>query len=229
MEIFKLDDYRLEVEGKKMRLSNDYGFLCTGEVHKRKDQTLEEWAESYLKVYDANHKVNDFPDNNYIKKVAYDYNEANYIQLQAVYDELVDRWTVQKYDAAHHFMDEDWTGCRYEAQVLDWMKHNYEIVGGLMAFVYKHKDRDCTNGGISSTRDMLYILDKETHIFEPSDLRECVTVEQSSTLSIRAKPIFCPGRWYMAGGNFLYTSDSRFREVTGCSYPVPIHDRYEGR
>lgn len=38
-----------------------------------------------------------------------------------------------------------------------------------------------------------------------------------------------PKRWYMAGGNFLYTSDSRFREITKSKYPISIHDRYEGR
>lgn len=35
--------------------------------------------------------------------------------------------------------------------------------------------------------------------------------------------------WYMAGGNILYTSDSRFKQITGISYPIAIHDRYEGR
>jgi hypothetical protein len=29
----------------------------------------------------------------------------------------------------------------------------------------------------------------------------------------------------MFGGNFIYTSDSRVREI--CAYPIPIHDRCE--
>jgi hypothetical protein len=29
----------------------------------------------------------------------------------------------------------------------------------------------------------------------------------------------------MAGGNFVFSSDSRFRAV--CPYPIPVHDRYE--
>lgn len=29
----------------------------------------------------------------------------------------------------------------------------------------------------------------------------------------------------MFGGNFCYSSDSRFREI--CQYPIPIHDRFE--
>ena len=31
----------------------------------------------------------------------------------------------------------------------------------------------------------------------------------------------------MAGGAFIYTNDSRFREVVGTMYPVSLHDRYE--
>ena len=46
---------------------------------------------------------------------------------------------------------------------------------------------------------------------------------------IDCKPAYCRKRWYMMGGNFLYTSDSRFKEITGISYPIAIHDRYEGR
>ncbi len=38
------------------------------------------------------------------------------------------------------------------------------------------------------------------------------------------------GRWYMMGGNFAYTSDSRFRSLTPGMYgAVAVHDRWEGR
>lgn len=32
-------------------------------------------------------------------------------------------------------------------------------------------------------------------------------------------------RHVMAGGNFVYTSDGRFRAV--CQYPISVHDRVE--
>lgn len=35
-----------------------------------------------------------------------------------------------------------------------------------------------------------------------------------------------PGN-YMFGGTYIKTSDSRFREATGISYPIPLHDRQE--
>ena len=44
---------------------------------------------------------------------------------------------------------------------------------------------------------------------------------------IHAEPIVDRGRWYMFGGNYLKTSDSRFKDLTGIRYPVPVHDRTE--
>lgn len=38
------------------------------------------------------------------------------------------------------------------------------------------------------------------------------------------------GRWYMMGGNFAYTSDSRFSALHPGTYgALAIHDRWEGR
>lgn len=57
----------------------------------------------------------------------------------------------------------------------------------------------------------------------------CNLTEMQAVNIIDCKPAYCRKRWYMMGGNFLYTSDSRFKEITGISYPIAIHDRYEGR
>jgi hypothetical protein len=50
---------------------------------------------------------------------------------------------------------------------------------------------------------------------------------------VHAEPFYCEewpnerfrDRWTMMGGNFLYSSDSRFRDAFGG--PIPIHDRVE--
>jgi hypothetical protein len=51
---------------------------------------------------------------------------------------------------------------------------------------------------------------------------------------IHAEPVYCPewqeekfrgSPWLQFGGNFLFSSDSRFRAI--CQYPIPIHDRVE--
>lgn len=42
-----------------------------------------------------------------------------------------------------------------------------------------------------------------------------------------AVPLVYPkGKWIMFGGNFVYTSDSRFSEYCG-DRPLPVHDRIE--
>lgn len=91
---------------------------------------------------------------------------------------------------------------------------------------------DCTNNGISSYARELYILDTQKGPFEPDDIRQCVYIEKREVMGqeyVDCKPAYCRKRWYMAGGNILYTSDSRFKQITGISYPIAIHDRYEGR
>ena len=85
---------------------------------------------------------------------------------------------------------------------------------------------------ISSYARELYILDTQKGPFEPDDIRQCVYIEKREVMGqeyVDCKPAYCRKRWYMAGGNILYTSDSRFKQITGISYPIAIHDRYEGR
>lgn len=85
---------------------------------------------------------------------------------------------------------------------------------------------------ISSYARELYILDAQKGPFEPDDIRQCVYIEKREIMGqeyVDCKPAYCRKRWYMAGGNILYTSDSRFKQITGISYPIAIHDRYEGR
>lgn len=130
------------------------------------------------------------------------------------------------------FMGELWSGCKYPDEVIDWMKSNYEIESCLTAEVYRSSLGDCTNNGISSYARELYILDTQKGPFEPDDIRQCVYIEKREVMGqeyVDCKPAYCRKRWYMAGGNILYTSDSRFKQITGISYPIAIHDRYEGR
>jgi hypothetical protein len=43
-----------------------------------------------------------------------------------------------------------------------------------------------------------------------------------------ARPADAPsGKWFMASGAHLHTSDSRWRELVGHSLPIPLHDRTE--
>jgi hypothetical protein len=102
---------------------------------------------------------------------------------------------------------------------------------GLLCFVYKCP-WDATNGGISSRCHQVTLvgLGPEGEIFEPTVEAPAVRlVRRRTSLSNRvylhAEPVDKPEGMVgpMAGGNFIYTSDSRFP----CDYPISLHDRFE--
>ena len=67
----------------------------------------------------------------------------------------------------------------------------------------------------------------EADVIEPG-----FTVLELEPCAVRGRaPHFVPEgetRWCMFGGNFVYTSDSRFSEQYGDS-PIKVHDRIEGK
>lgn len=115
----------------------------------------------------------------------------------------------------------------------------------MSASVYKDSTLgDCTNGGASSKHDNLYVVAKHVTLKDVEEFckeNPAYTVEEFFKLDYdfynnshyghycRLEPINKGNKWYMFGGNYLATSDSRFKDfVGGCKYPVPIHDRTEG-
>ena len=106
---------------------------------------------------------------------------------------------------------------------------------GLLVFVYSSRMGDCTNGGISSRKDRLILLETESlkeidvkipRIFSPKEGEGIYLFYRKNFDDF----IACPdpnymkgGIWWMFGGNFLYTSDSRFPSDD----PIKIFDRRE--
>lgn len=109
-----------------------------------------------------------------------------------------------------------------------------------------HTDWDCTAGGITSIENRekfrnhyylfsacLSMLDITEIIIEQNiPMDQCLQVEERTIggkIYKSAVPInlLSSGVWHMFGGNYLMTSDSRYKEVTGMSYPLPVHDRVE--
>ena len=101
---------------------------------------------------------------------------------------------------------------------------------------------DCTNGGISSKFDELLIACDEGFIeIDPDNVPEnFAMVELRHVYGNRIIPTIYPadikdgkavirdGKWWMMGGNYGATSDSRFSRMVGDMYgAVAIHDRYE--
>jgi hypothetical protein len=117
------------------------------------------------------------------------------------------------------------------------MRNNTVTNKGLIVDVLRSaKYGDSTNGGVTSTHDSFVVVDSQiAGIFEPTNdmpalklVRRTFGQSQESQTYIHAEPLApvpsnCVG--YMFGGNFIYSCDSRFREVN--QYPIPVHDRIE--
>ena len=99
---------------------------------------------------------------------------------------------------------------------------------------------DCTNGGETSRFDQLYVFARRMsrnaallYIEERGlNLEQCVWMIKRRPCGedyLCAVPLAADrrDRWHMMGGNFIYSCDSRFFEVTENRYPVPVHDRIE--
>lgn len=112
---------------------------------------------------------------------------------------------------------------------------------GLLLSVYRNAELgDCTNGGITSRHSTLCVVNVPGP-FNPSDDTPAVVVERGPYLTLRLKPAECvdgkwqpKSGWFMMGGNYAGTSDSRFGEalndfVHGYRFAgvLPVHDRQE--
>lgn len=93
---------------------------------------------------------------------------------------------------------------------------------------------DCTNEGISASQDRLYLVcDQGFHDVPDGDPRLIRLVQRTLPWRnypyLHVEPVNDPrcgdGKHVgpMFGGNFVYSSDSRFP----ADYPIPIHDRFE--
>ena len=105
-----------------------------------------------------------------------------------------------------------------------------KTVMALPVYVYRSDVLgDCTNGGISSYEDRLYLIVPDGFCDMPEDDPRVVEVKHIGDHAY-VTPVHPSGPpdaviGPMDGGNFVYSSDSRFPS----EYPLPIHDRWESR
>jgi len=103
----------------------------------------------------------------------------------------------------------------------------------ILTFVFKHPLGDCTNNGLSSKAnnlDLYYnVTESDYEALSALDEDVLVLVERGSFQGRLLGDIAVPfsilktGAWSMSGGNFVYTSDSRFPSDS----PISVHDRVE--
>ena len=105
----------------------------------------------------------------------------------------------------------------------------------MMVNVLRQRDPyDCTNGGVSSKHDRLFVFLPTTppDYVPPADVPAMV-LEMHAPGCVRLR-VKGEKRWCMFGGNFAHTSDSRFtqavEQLLGHRWygAVAIHDRHEG-
>lgn len=99
---------------------------------------------------------------------------------------------------------------------------------GMMVDVFKDAHgTDCTNGGVTSkAKTALLIGEGVAKVFGTHEGTPVLRLARRGDY-IYAEPVEKPegALGPMMGGNFVYSSDSRFRAI--CPYPIPVHDRFE--
>lgn len=96
---------------------------------------------------------------------------------------------------------------------------------------------DCTANGVTKRFDTLYLFEAKTLDSDIIDYAEKEEIELDQCIRVveRENPLYGsyaevvfkkPGH-YMAGGNFVYASDSRYKNVAGVNFPLSVHDRCE--
>ena len=124
------------------------------------------------------------------------------------------------------------------------MNSDFKFVkyGGICVGIYQSKDiGNCSNNGISSRcKSVTLVGGGSPQIFEPCEDRPAViivnrkigsrdyltaypAIKNPETGCWEIAPVPAGSVGWMAGGTFIYGSDSRFR----FDYPVPLHDRSE--
>jgi hypothetical protein len=93
---------------------------------------------------------------------------------------------------------------------------------------------DCSNRGITYHKTNLLLVDTKLKdgLYEPKEGEPYLTlvrrqIRMGEPEYIHAVPTVngVPKKNTMFGGNFVYSSDSRFSNVN--RYPIPVHDRVE--
>ena len=88
---------------------------------------------------------------------------------------------------------------------------------------------DCTMQGPSSKLAKFTLIDDAVLApFEPDENAPEINLVRRTIGGheyVHAVPASLAGKQVMFGGNFIYTSDSRFRKIN--AYPIPVHDRVE--
>lgn len=107
---------------------------------------------------------------------------------------------------------------------------------GITALIYRDDlGTDFSNRGISArVMEVTVIGEGIDPVFEATQERPAVRLVKNKRFhdetvihAVPVTPAGDPEPWYMFGGTFIFSSDSRFRRAAGHYGAVPLHDRRE--
>lgn len=168
---------------------------------------------------------------NSVKRVVWNTLSKRFEQWQALKKDGQDCYTLQTFNDELQLMEEIESDYHTDWEVLFHWRHKcesgfFQMLRGISCDVLRLQTWDTTNGGISSRFNTLSLIgDEICSPFEVSDIRATVRLCQSGSMW-QCYPLIFPTSWHMSGGNFIYSSDSRFQKI--CGYPIAVLDRREG-
>ena len=110
----------------------------------------------------------------------------------------------------------------------------------LLVSVLRDSSDDCTARGITSKENLVWLFSADSTREEIKEFYRKREDSFSTALRVvvRENPIY--GNYaevvfknppsagtYMAGGNYVVSSDSRYKVTAGINYPISVHDRFE--
>lgn len=107
---------------------------------------------------------------------------------------------------------------------------------GIHCDIYRNHYGDCTNGGITASGNgigSVTLIGPDVEGFcEPTEAAPALYLSRGPLGHCRATPEPLSdgrqdgSRWWMFGGNFIHSSDSRFAALNNGA-PIAVHDRTE--
>ncbi|MCK9155083.1 MAG: hypothetical protein M0P12_03105 [Paludibacteraceae bacterium] len=104
-------------------------------------------------------------------------------------------------------------------------------LSGLIVEVYRCSVSDCSKNGVTANNNSVLLILPQGGPFRAKDFvlkMPLVEIDKREDMSLRhgqdcscARPYGIDGTNYSFGGNFIYSSDSRFPG----NRPIPVHDR----
>jgi hypothetical protein len=102
---------------------------------------------------------------------------------------------------------------------------------GLIVNVLRQHGMDCTRGGLTSRyHELVLVGDGIDGPFSPDERMPGLRLVKrmiGGEPYYHAEPLAKAKGVRMFGGNYIVTSDGRYRDAIGHSYPIAVHDREE--